>query len=86
MNRRRICLSTLVLIACCLFLVPARAVFADETMTHIEGTVSFDDDNNSRGLRPDSLTVLVGVTPSPKASSWAMSLTRQRVRQLRLAL
>lgn len=66
MNRRRICLSTLVLIACCLFLVPARAVFADETMTHIEGTVSFDDDNNSRGLRPDSLTVLVGVGPKSK--------------------
>lgn len=66
MNRCRICLSMLVLIACCLFLVPARSVFADEAMTHIEGTVSFDDDNNSRGLRPESLTVLVGVGPKSK--------------------
>ena len=66
MNRRRICLSMLVLIACCLFLVPARTVFADEAMAHIEGTVSFDDDNNSRGLRPESLTVLVGVGPKSK--------------------
>lgn len=66
MNRRRICLSMLVLVTCCLFLVPARVVFAEETMTHIEGTVSFDDDNNSRGLRPESLTVLVGVGPKSK--------------------
>ena len=66
MNTRRFFMSMLVLAACCLFLVPARTVFADETMTHIEGTVSFDDDNNSRGLRPDSLTVLVGVAPKSK--------------------
>ena len=66
MNIRRFFMSMLALVACCLFLVPARTVFADETMTHIEGTVSFDDDNNSRGLRPDSLTVLVGVGPKSK--------------------
>lgn len=66
MNTRRFFMGMLVLAACCLFLVPARTVFADETMTHIEGTVSFDDDNNSRGLRPDSLTVLVGVGPKSK--------------------
>lgn len=66
MNKRRFFMGMLALIACCLFLVPARTVFADETMTHIEGTVSFDDDNNSRGLRPESLTVLVGVGPKSK--------------------
>lgn len=66
MNTRRFFMGMLVLAACCLFLVPARTVFADETMTHIEGTVSFDDDNNSRGLRPESLTVLVGVGPKSK--------------------
>lgn len=49
MNKRRFSMGMLALIACCLFLVPARTVFADETMTHIEGTVSFDDDNNLRG-------------------------------------
>lgn len=59
MNTRRFFMGMLVLAACCLFLVPVRTVFADETMTHIEGTVSFDDDNNSRGLRPDSVPVIV---------------------------
>lgn len=59
MNTRRFFMGMLALVACCLFLVPARRVFADETMTHIEGTVSFDDDNNSRGLRPDSVHVIV---------------------------
>lgn len=66
MNKRRFFMSMLVLIACCLFLVPTRTIFADETMTHIKGTVSFDDDNNSRGQRPESLTVLVGVGPKSK--------------------
>lgn len=66
MNKHRFFMGMLALIACCLFLVPARTVFADEAMTHIEGTVSFDDDNNSRGQRPESLTVLVGVGPKSK--------------------
>ena len=66
MNKRRFSMGMLALIACCLFLVPARTAFADETMTHIEGTVSFDDDNNLRGQRPESLTVLVGVGPKAK--------------------
>ena len=66
MNKRRFSMGMLALIACCLFLVPARTVFADETMTHIEGTVSFDDDSNLRGQRPESLTVLVGVGPKAK--------------------
>lgn len=66
MNTRRFFMGMLVLAACCLFLVPARTVFADEPMTHIEGTVSFDDDNNSRGQRPESLNVLVGVGPKSK--------------------
>lgn len=66
MKTRRFFRGMLVLVACCLFLAPASTVFADEPMTHIEGTVTFDDDNNSRGRRPESLTVLVGVGPKSK--------------------
>lgn len=68
MNKRRFFISMLVLIACCLFLVPARTVFADETTTHIEGTVSFDDDNNSRGQRPDSVPIIVATRVADKPS------------------
>ena len=70
MNRSRICLSMLVLIACCLFLVPARTVFADETMTHIEGTVSFGDDNDSRGQRPESVPIVVATRRADRPASW----------------
>lgn len=72
MNKRRFCTGVLVLIACCLFLVPARTVFADETMTHIEGTVSFDDDNNSRGQRPESIPIIVATRRADEPSSWDM--------------
>lgn len=82
MNRRRICLSMLVLIACCLFLVPARTVFADETMTHIEGTVSFDDDNNSRGLRPDSVPIIVATRRADEPSSWDMDFGGTKTRKV----
>lgn len=72
MNKRRFFMSMLVLIVCCLFLVPTRTVFADETMTHIEGTVSFDDDNNSRGQRPESIPIIVATRRADEPSSGDM--------------
>lgn len=68
MNKRRFFMGVLTLITCCLFLVSARAVFADETMTHIEGTVSFDDDNNSRGQRPDRVPIIVATRMADEPS------------------
>lgn len=82
MNKRRFCMSMLALVACCLFLVPARTVFADETMTHIEGTVSFDDGNNFRGQRPDSVPIIVATRRADEPSSWDMDFGGTKTQKL----
>lgn len=60
MNKRSVSTMVLVCLTCLLSFVPARIVFAEEQTAHVEGKVTFNDDNDTRSERPSSLTVLVG--------------------------
>lgn len=59
MSRKFFSFFLLSFFTCCLTFAAARPAVAEEQTTHIEGVVSFDDNDNSRGLRPDKLPIVV---------------------------